>query len=146
MITKKILTGEAPNVAATCSNRGLTSEKEARAARTSKGKDMTAMATRTPFQLKTISMPRSYSQRPTGLRRPKIFNRIKPVDTGGMTRGRRTKVSTTLFNGHSLRAKNHAARIPNGRMTSVLANPTAREKRVICQVSTERMNKREISS
>jgi hypothetical protein len=48
--------------------------------RTSNGKDITAMAMSTPFQLKTISMPRSYSHAPTELRRPKIFSRINPVD------------------------------------------------------------------
>src|SRR2546428_1055465 len=139
VIAKKTLSGEAPRVAAICSNLGFTSEKDVRVARTSKGKDMTAIAMRTPFQLKTISIPRSYSHAPMGLRRPKIFNRIKPVDTGGMTRGRRTIVSTTLFSGHCLRAKSHAAITPNGRITSVLASPTAREKKVICQVSSEKI-------
>src|SRR5262245_458736 len=80
------------------------------------------------------------------LRRPKIFNRINPVDTGGITSGRSTTVSTTLLKGHSLRAKNHASAIPNGRIRSVLASPTAIEKRVICQVSKEEITKQQGSS
>ena len=59
VITKKILSEEAPRVAAICSNRGFTSAKEVRTDRTKSGKDITAMAMSTPFQLKTISMPRS---------------------------------------------------------------------------------------
>src|SRR5215470_18222510 len=74
-----------------------------------------------------------------GLRRPKIFSRISPVDTGGMTSGRRTKVSTTLLSGHSLRAKSQARTMPKGRIMRVLASPTAREKKVICQVSREKI-------
>ena len=144
-MTKKIFSGDAPRVAAICSSRGFTSANEVRTERTSKGKDMTAMAIRTPFQLKTISMPRSYSQCPTGLRRPKILSRINPVDTGGMTNGNSTIVSVMLLRGHSLRANSHARVTPNGRISSVLARPTETEKRVICQVSYERNTKGRIS-
>jgi hypothetical protein len=62
---------------------------------------------------------------------------MSPVDTGGMTSGKRTAVSTILLSGHSFRAKSHARAIPNGRISSVLASPTEIEKRVICQVSKE---------
>ena len=58
-MTKKILSADAPRVAAICSSRGLTSAKEVRTDRTSSGKDITAIAMSTPFQLKTISTPRS---------------------------------------------------------------------------------------
>jgi hypothetical protein len=61
------------------------------------------------------------------------------VDTGGMTSGRRTIVSTTLLSGHSLRANSQASVMPNGKISTVLASPTAREKRVICQVSNDRI-------
>src|SRR5581483_7315490 len=72
---------------------------------------------------------------PRGLRRPKIFSRINPVDTGGITSGKRTIVSTTLLSGHSLRAKSHASAMPNGKISRALPNPTEIEKRVMCQVS-----------
>jgi hypothetical protein len=44
----------------------------------------------------------------------------------------------TLLSGHSLRANSHANAMPNGRINSVLASPTEREKIVICQVSNEK--------
>jgi len=56
-----------------------------------------------------------------------------------MTNGNNAMVSITLFNGHSLRAKNHAKAMPKGRISSVLASPTEIEKRVICQVSKEKI-------
>ena len=56
-----------------------------------------------------------------------------------MTSGSRTIVSKTLLSGHSLRANSHASAMPNGRISSVLASPTAREKSVICQVSNEKI-------
>jgi len=64
---------------------------------------------------------------------------MSPVDTGGMTKGNRTMVSTTLLKGHSFRAKSQASATPNGRITIVLAMPTAKEKIVICQVSREKI-------
>src|SRR5262249_28580532 len=76
---------------------------------------------------------------PSGLRRPKIFSRIRPVDTGGITSGKSTIVSTTLLSGHSLRAKSHARVMPNGKISSVLASPTEIENSVICQVSAEKI-------
>src|SRR5215510_6712995 len=79
-----------------------------------------------------------------GLRRLKIFKRIKPVETGGMTSGSSTIVSKMLLSGHSRRAKSQANAIPNGRISSVLARPTESEKRVICQVSKEKITKRQI--
>ena len=60
------------------------------------------------------------------------------MDTGGITSGRRTIVSTMLLSGHSLRANSHARPMPNGRISNVLASPTASEKSVICQVSSEK--------
>ena len=41
--------------------------------------------------------------------------------------------------GPFLCAKSQARTIPKGRMTRVLASPTAREKKVICQVSREKI-------
>jgi hypothetical protein len=57
------------------------------------------------------------------------------VATGGITRGRATKVSTNDFPGHFVRASNQAKPIPNGRMISVLKPAVPRVKPMICASS-----------
>ena len=69
-----------------------------------------------------------------------IHSKVR-VETGGMTSGSKTIVSRTLLKGHSLRANNHASAIPKGKISAVLASPTAREKRVICQDSKEKITR-----
>ena len=80
---------------------------------------MTAIATTTAFQVKTMSTPSGSSSAPSGPRRPNSFKRIRPVATGGTTSGSETRVSRTVRPGNSRRASSHAMATPGGSMTRV---------------------------
>src|SRR5262245_45438498 len=122
----------APRVVATCSRRGLTASKAIRAPRTSKGKDMTAIAATTALQVKTISRSKySWRKAPMGLFRPRTLSKIRPVATGGITSGSATSVSTADFPGHDLRARSQAKPTPNGRIAKVANKAIANVKRTI---------------
>src|SRR5438874_2287112 len=67
---KKARAGPQPRVRAIPTRRGSTSSKAVRAERTRSGNDITMAATKTAFQVQTISMPRSPSRVPSSDRRP----------------------------------------------------------------------------
>ena len=103
----------APRVRAICSRRGLISSKAIRVERTSSGNDITPNAISTARQVKTISRCACFCRKPpSGPLRPNSLSRIKPVATGGITRGKVTSVSTKDLPGHRRRASTQATAIP----------------------------------
>ncbi|OQB94161.1 MAG: hypothetical protein BWX86_01545 [Verrucomicrobia bacterium ADurb.Bin122] len=119
---KKVRQGLAPRVRATCSKRTGTSSKATRAARTSSGSDITAVASTTAFQVNTISMPSVRSKNaPSGPRRPKSFKSTRPVATGGTTMGSATSVSTRALPRQWRRASSQPSATPPGKIDSRLS-------------------------
>ena len=136
VMVKNTRTGPAPSVCAICSRRGLTFSNAARAERTKPGKDITPKAINTARQVNTMSAPnQSYTSPPISPRRLRIFRRIRPVATGGMTIGSKTQVSTKDLPRHSRRASGWAIKSPGGRMTNVLSAETQLVNHVNCQSS-----------
>ena len=70
-----------------------------RAERTSSGKDITAIASTTAFQVKTTSSPWLASQPPSGERLPSASSSTRPTAVGGSTRGSDSSVSSAPLPG-----------------------------------------------
>ena len=85
--------GPQPSVRARPTSRGSTSSKAVRAERTSSGKDITAIASTTAFQVNTTTMPWLASQPPSGVRRPSASSNSRPTAVGGSTSGSASSVS-----------------------------------------------------
>ena len=111
--------GLAPKLKATCSNRGFTSSNATLAVLTNNGNDITAIASTTAFQVKTMSKPIQLPSQPFF---PNKRSNNNPVATGGMTRGRVMKVSMRLLPLNEYRASNHAMNNPGGRMNKAARN------------------------
>ena len=123
---------EAPSGSAICSSRGLTASKPTRAERTSNGKLIAAVASRTARHVNAISMPNvDHTNDPIGPRRPNKSSRINPVATGGITIGNETIVSMNGFSRDLDFASHQANAMPGGNIISELPKQTCNVKTII---------------
>src|SRR3954447_17116149 len=68
-------------------------------------------------------------------RRPRSFSRIRPVATGGMTKGSEISVSTIDLPRQSARASSQAAANPGNKIATVLRAETQAVNQIICHSS-----------
>lgn len=122
-----------PRERAAASRWAGTSSKAVRRERTRRGKAMTARARTTAFQVKMTSMPKVESHEPMNPVFPKSLRRMRPVATGGMTRGSMARVSARVLPGHSLRARSHARAVAKGIASRTARDASAKVRASICQ-------------
>jgi hypothetical protein len=89
--------------------------------RTNRGSPITAIARTTAFHVKTTSIPIRASMPPIGPRGANSMSRIRPVATGGITRGSDTSVSSSTRPRKRWRARIQARQSPGGTITTVAA-------------------------
>ncbi len=119
VIVRNTRAGEAPSVAATSSYRRGTCSKPARAARTTSGNPITAIAMTTAFHVNTTRKPIASRAWPRALRGDRTRSRSTPVATGGSTRGSATSVSSSVRPGKRARARSQPTAAPGTSINGV---------------------------